>query len=153
MIISYSWTTLAMLARRKCVTRRDWSEKQIALAKRISEKGDDVDAWSKSPRVHGVRVATVKILSVHAHQPLRELCPQDWEDEGFALLEALQPRSASQIWNGWHEDVALNPHASLTTVRFEFLSIELEGQRMLDVATEVYGEGWMKLAAAIPEAA
>jgi hypothetical protein len=56
-IISFAWTVPALIAGQKTVTRRVWSSGHAAKF----HAGDVVDAWDKSPRAHGRRVATIEI--------------------------------------------------------------------------------------------
>ncbi len=60
MIISFAWTTAALLEGRKTVTRREWTDKHAAKFK----PGDLVDAWDKSPRFKGKKVAVIRIVAI-----------------------------------------------------------------------------------------
>lgn len=60
MIISFAWTTAALLSGQKSVTRRDWQQKYAAQFR----PGDLVDAWDRLPRAHGKKVATIRITAV-----------------------------------------------------------------------------------------
>lgn len=87
MIISFAWTTPALLAGAKTVTRREWS---ASHAQRFSV-GRLVDAWDRSPRTgKGRKVATIRIT----REPRRESTASfgdrrsDWDREGFSWLAA-----------------------------------------------------------------
>lgn len=83
MIVSFAWTTPALIAGRKTVTRRDWTPQHAAKF----HTGQVVDAWDKSPRFGGKPVATIQIISV-THEPMRMMPDSDYEAEGFAYLHA-----------------------------------------------------------------
>jgi len=56
-IISFAWTTNALLSGRKSVTRRTWKDCRI-------QPGELVQAYDKSPRFRGHPVAIIRVLSV-----------------------------------------------------------------------------------------
>lgn len=78
-IISFSYTTPALLAGRKSVTRREWSDKYAAGF----HKGDLIQAYNRSPRNGGERVAYIELTQ----DPYRELTwdmpDEDYDREGF----------------------------------------------------------------------
>ena len=81
--ISFAYTTPALLAGQKTVTRRDWDP---GYANRF-ERGELVNAYNRSPRHHGEKAATLRIESVIYEA--NALAPaSDYEAEGFAFLEA-----------------------------------------------------------------
>lgn len=90
MIVSFAWTTPALLAGAKTVTRRDWTPQHAAHFHR----GDVVDAWSKSPRAHGEKVARILITRDPWVQMSNAVKPDDWTREGFEWF----------AWNGTPED-------------------------------------------------
>lgn len=53
MIISFAWTTPAVVMREKCVTRRDWAAKTIQQFEHAAMTVALVEAWDKSPRFGG----------------------------------------------------------------------------------------------------
>src|SRR4051812_48441921 len=81
MIISFAWTTPPLLAGRKTMTWRDWDDD---FASRF-HPGQLVDAYNRSPRNHGEKVATIRIVSVTKMSP-SDLSDDDWEAEGLAYL-------------------------------------------------------------------
>jgi hypothetical protein len=56
-IISFAWTTPALLAGSKCVTRREWDKKYAESF----EAGEYVQAFDKSPRAGGKCVAIIEL--------------------------------------------------------------------------------------------
>lgn len=90
MIISFAWTTPALLAGAKTVTRRAWMP--VTAAK--FHVGDVVDAWNQTPRVNSARrgiriarqVATIRITRDPWVQNTREVGPDDYRREGFEWL-------------------------------------------------------------------
>ena len=123
MIIAFAKTTPALLAGAKTVTRRDWKASHAAKFK----PGMLVDAYDKSPRHGGKKVATIRIVSVCRTNAVPA---SDWEGEGFAWLEGNPPslralreddcwwRAVWAYWNG-------PEHPLLYVVRFE---VEPEGR-------------------------
>lgn len=82
-IISFAWTTPQLLRGEKTVTRRDWSDKYA----RQFRAGDLVQAYDKSPRAGGKRVATIEIKEkrLEGLEALRDPVygPQEMINEGF----------------------------------------------------------------------
>ncbi|WP_017851985.1 hypothetical protein ACO1KB_19060 [Leptospira interrogans serovar Szwajizak] len=81
-IISFGYTTAPLLAKRKCVTRRDWKD-QYALSFRPNEI---VQAYDKQARFGGKKIGEIKIVSVLNEHP-NKMPDSDYEDEGFAWLD------------------------------------------------------------------
>lgn len=92
-IISFAWTTPALLAGAKTVTRRDWKANWAAQFL----NGDIVFAYNRSQHLHGTPVARLR-LTQHATWEADARAPDsDYEAEGFAFLEAhpdLLPKAA-----------------------------------------------------------
>lgn len=59
-IISFAWTTPALLAGRKTCTRRDWTYGYAANF----ALGEEVAAYDRSPRAFGQRVATIRLTAL-----------------------------------------------------------------------------------------
>lgn len=81
-IISFAWTTPALVAGQKTVTRREWDDD---YAKRW-KPGEIALAYNRSPRAHGEAVARLKIISV-THEDDFLAPSSDYEAEGFAWLK------------------------------------------------------------------
>lgn len=122
MIISFGHTTPALLAGRKTVTRRDWSDRQFEIIHRYWQQGLALDAWSASPRNRAADPKAVGKI-VMTHEPVREssdVAPEsDYEAEGFVYLTeagllvfGLTPEA---LWRKWHDEPRV-----MTTVRFSF---------------------------------
>ena len=56
-IISFGWTSDALVAGAKTVTRRDWKDRFVNQW----SKGDQAQAWDKSPRAGGKRIGTIEL--------------------------------------------------------------------------------------------
>ena len=84
MIISFAYTTPALLEGQKTVTRRDWKDEHAAKFR----PGVLVDAYDRTPRRRGRKVATIRILSV-TREPDAAMPDSDYEAEGFAYLHQL----------------------------------------------------------------
>ena len=81
MIISFAWTTEALLSGMKTVTRRDWTDD---YAKRFAA-GMLVDAYNKLPRAGGRKVATIRITKDPYKQLLSDMPDAHFEREGGTL--------------------------------------------------------------------
>jgi len=83
-IVSFAWTTEALLAGLKTVTRRFWKDSHA----RRFHKGDLVQAWNKSPwctRWEGPRprkVATIHLTADPFKQSLYLITDEDERKEG-----------------------------------------------------------------------
>lgn len=124
MIISFGWTTPALLAGQKTVTRRDWAPSHAAKF----HAGMVVDAWNTSPRnVKGNprKVATIR-LTADPYLEATNLVPrEDWDAEGFEYLtkKGLRVDGLDPIiwWDLWH----LAP-TEVYVVRFELVELLAE---------------------------
>lgn len=111
MHISFGWTSPAVKARRKTVTRRSWKDSH---AKKFYP-GDMVKAYDKDPRYGGVCFGLIRIKSLHK-APIADMPDSDYEAEGFAYL---------------HE----NPHLIPKSIPFDVSS---EGFRVWRESGETY---------------
>ena len=82
-IISYAWTTPAVVARRKTRTRRSWSP---SYADKFRENSI-CQAYDKGPRVGGKLIDYILIVRKPWIQNTRDLSEEDYELEGFACLD------------------------------------------------------------------
>ncbi len=83
MIISFAWTTPALLAGAKTMTRREWSAAHAAKFR----AGQLVDAWDHVPRVKGARkVGTIRITRDPWQQRTGLMTEDDFRREGIAWL-------------------------------------------------------------------
>lgn len=76
-IISFAWTTQALLDGKKTVTRRTWDG---SYAERF-QKGDVVSAYNKSPRNDGKKVAEIIITDIYKEW-LSDMPESDLKEEG-----------------------------------------------------------------------
>ncbi len=134
-IISFGWTTPALLAGAKTCTRRDWKPRYAASFR----PGEICTAYDRNPRVHGRPVGRIEIESVsEEREPMRDAPLADYAHEGFEWfdqhyeerLEALPklvvglhlagPDIPSMI-DLWHEWVESGQ--ALYVVRFKLLEV------------------------------
>jgi hypothetical protein len=125
MIISFARTTEALKARRKSVTRREWTDRHASMF----NVGDLVQAWSASPRAGGERIGTIRITS-KTKEPTRLIPDGDWEAEGFAYMAERGINvgvdlSCEQLWKAWRAD----PEKVTHVIRFDVIEIYDAGQR------------------------
>jgi hypothetical protein len=130
MILSFAWTTPAVVLGKKDTTRRDWSPKTIAMARKIMAQGGTFDAWDKSPRFGGKPIGTVRILELIENEDSKMLAESEWEREGFHVLQALNARigkrGAIEVWQFWKHD----NETPQTVLRFEVLSLNAYGNAL-----------------------
>ena len=81
MIVSFSHTSAALRAGAKSATRRDWKD---VHASRF-HVGDLVDAYDRSPRNHGHKIATIRVVSV-TREPFSAMPDSDYDAEGLRWL-------------------------------------------------------------------
>lgn len=126
MIISFAWTTPALLGGAKTVTRRSWSPKHAAQF----HAGDLVDAWDHSPRVRGSKkVGVIRLTRDPWIQNSRELGEDDYAREGFAFLDAHPDteghklaRFSGHTWRDAFEEWRQNAE-DCYVVEFEFVEV------------------------------
>lgn len=133
-IISFDWTTPALLAGRKTCTRRDWS---VSYASRF--KQDEVcQAWDHLPRTRkGRKVGDIRLTVTPYLESLAEMPDEDFEAEGFAFFEEyphLLPAKAGPMalsfewWRHWHGSI------SMVVVRFKLEDIVKDVLQELEAA-------------------
>jgi hypothetical protein len=81
-IISFAWTSPALLAGRKSRTRRAWNDKYAARFK----PGDMLQAYDRSPRFKGKPIAIIEVLNIN-YENIQTMTDEDYEREGFAYFE------------------------------------------------------------------
>jgi hypothetical protein len=77
-IISFAWTTTALLEGKKTVTRRDWKDRYA----RTFHKCDIEQAYDKNPRCGGKKVAEIMLTAEPYRQWLHEVTDEDEIKEG-----------------------------------------------------------------------
>jgi hypothetical protein len=99
-IVSFAWTSPALLAGEKSRTRRKWADKHAAQFR----PGDKVQAWDRSPRFKGKLIAVIEILGIK-YEDIRLMPDSDFILEGFAYFEKRGlmirgriPRTAFEEW-------------------------------------------------------
>lgn len=119
-IISFAWTTPALLARHKTCTRRDWNKE---YAKRFM-RGELAQAYNNSPRIGGKPVGIIMLTQSPYPEWSNDIPASDWKAEGFeylteigATVHGLTPR---QVWDDWKQ----RPRV-LWVVRFELREVKI----------------------------
>mgnify|MGYP001559832082 CR=1 FL=1 len=107
--LSFGWTVPALLAGRKTRTTRAWSA-PYAMLFRV---GETIDAWDRSPKYDGRRVARLRVTRDSYPQNTRHMPDDAYEREGFAFLDeqgwrplpmALAPGTApDRMWRALFE--------------------------------------------------
>lgn len=129
-IISFAWTTGALLAGRKTATCRGWDER---YARRF-RAGDLVAAYDRSPRFKGKQVATIRLTHDATIGPWKHILTDPYEQEGFAWYDeqiaAGNADAARAVKRGldigdttlW-EWLDLQPNWGECVVRFELVEV------------------------------
>lgn len=101
MIISFAWTTTALLFGRKTRTRREWDDDYAARFR----LGDTHDAYDRSPRIGGHKIGEVMISGRPFKQNTSEMVEQDFEWEGLGwmheqglLIRGIEPMAFFNQW-------------------------------------------------------
>lgn len=82
-ILSYAYTTEALLAGVKFRTRRRWSRRYA-----LSFHGAEVEqAWNRSPRVGGFYLGDVQLTADPFEQRTGQMTEEDYSIEGLAWME------------------------------------------------------------------
>jgi len=120
MIISFAWTTPALLAGVKTVTRRGWT---LEYGGRF-HAGDLVDAWNRSPRTGRFKgahkVATIRLTTDPHVEALGRMTEDDYRREGFEWLRANGFKATvDRIVADW----TTNPNRAVWVVAFEVVEI------------------------------
>lgn len=117
MIISFAWTTPALLAGVKTMTRRDWDP---GYARRF-KSGMLVDAYDRSPRARGKKVATIRITRDPYLELVRDsLTPEVYEREGFNWLYLHGHKATvDRIVEAWETD----PDLKEWVIEFELVDV------------------------------
>jgi len=79
--IAFVWTSCALLAGRKTVTRREWDPEYAAGFK----AGDLVAAYDRQPRYGGKQIATIRLTADPVYEPMAAMPDSDYEGEGHAF--------------------------------------------------------------------
>lgn len=120
LIISFSWTTQALRARAKCVTRRNWIRSHAEKFR----AGMLVQAWSAAPHHRGEKIGVIELTHDPAPQDSRLANDQDWIDEGFAWYARhgtpIEKQRATDIWRQWHHPSTAR---DLYVVRFNIVEL------------------------------
>ncbi len=120
-IISFAWTTDALLAGAKTCTRREWTDD---FAKRF-HAGDLVAAYNRNPRNGGKQIATIRLTRDPYPEFLADAPEDDYAAEGLAWMERqglLVPVGGKRIvpsrfWELWKWNNPL-----VWVVRFELVT-------------------------------
>jgi len=82
-IISFAWTTPALVDGRKTVTRRDWNPGYLRRWQQAWDRGDYVhQAWNASPRAGGRQVGWITLTHRPYLERLADMPAADLDAEG-----------------------------------------------------------------------
>ena len=116
--ISFAWTTDALLAGVKTVTRREWDDRYA----RSFRRGDLVAAYDKSPRAHGKQVATIELTSNSYQEHVGEAGQSEYYAEGLGWMEEqgklVQGLAPLEFWQEWQDENPL-----VWVIRFKLVAV------------------------------
>ncbi|MEW6062537.1 MAG: hypothetical protein AB1600_11420 [Bacteroidota bacterium] len=120
-IISFAYTTPAVIAFEKNVTRRDW-QLRTALA---YNKGDIVQAWDTSPRFGGKKFGLIQLTEKPYEEQTCNAPIQDRKGEGFEFLHKhgiliAGKYDALDLWKAW----MMMKDVTKWVVRFEVVDLD-----------------------------
>ena len=125
--ISFAWTTPALVAGHKRVTRRAWKDGYA----RSFRAGDEVAAYDKQPRFGGKQVGVIRLVAAPYQESTARAPAEDYEAEGFPFLEErdllVDGVTPAALWRAWQ----VYPR-TLWVVRFQLLELTEEGVRQRD---------------------
>lgn len=136
-IISFAWTTSALLSGAKTCTRRAWPPTYAACF----HKGDLVAAYDRSPRYRGKQVAVIRLTENPYRQNTADAPDTDFEAEGLAWMEEqgilIRKHVPRVFWRAWKL-----AKETVYVVRFELLrpSLGAGGLVFDDGGGEVVGD-------------
>lgn len=93
--ISFSWTTPAIRARHKSVTRRDWKDSYA----RTFKEGEIIIATDRQPRFGGKEIGKIRLTHAPYQESEFDMPDEDYEGEGFAFLDE-HPEFKPKRWQG-----------------------------------------------------
>ena len=120
--ISFAWTTAAVQARCKDVTRREWNDDYAARF----NKGEVIGALDKTFRAGGKQFGAIRLLEKPYKESEANMPDRDYHGEGFGFLDAF-PRFKPALWAQtdlrakFEQDRAYGD--TFWVVRFEILEI------------------------------
>ncbi len=137
-IISFAYTTAAVIALIKNCTRRDWAAEYAAQFR----GGELLKAYDRSPRFRGTHVGDVRLTCRPKYEPMAHMPDEDYVNEGFEFLYSHPEFLPKTIfghkatrddfsWEGF--DRWRHNGESMWTVRFEIVQILPTASQLLSV--------------------
>lgn len=121
MIISFAWTTPAIVALQKRCTRRDWNDDYAARF----HAGSVLAGYDRNPRFKGKQICVVKLTQKPYRERYCDVPDSDWQAEGFEYLTSIGARvhgfTPRELWDQWKADPAV-----CYVVRFEIVRLTVE---------------------------
>ena len=125
--ISFAWTTDALKAGAKNVTRRHW---QDSWASRRWKKGDYAVAYDRNPAWGGTQIALIRLTETPYKESTADIPDDDWKGEGFAYMQQhrqlVNGVTPQEFWDKWKREPE-----EMWVIRFEVVEVitsELDGQ-------------------------
>lgn len=124
-MISFAWTSPALVMGAKTCTRRNWKARHAARY----HAGELVAGYDRQPLYQGHQLAVIRLTV----DPLftGELPDADWRHEGFEWLSqrgfTVNGLTPQNLWDLWRTEM---PEAWV--IRFELVELTREGQLLKD---------------------
>lgn len=115
MTISFAWTSPALIAGKKTVTRRDWKPQHA----RKFRRGDKVTAYNKSPRNGGKPIAILELTADPYLERTTKMTLESYQREGLTWLHERGIHVPEDLWfERWRDRDEL-----VFVVEFELLEV------------------------------
>ena len=118
-IISFAWTTPALVHGQKTVTRRNWDD-GYAMS---FHAGEAVAAYDRDPRHGGKHVAIIRLTRNPYRESTLEMPASDYRAEGFEWSQErgfkVHGETPEEFWERWHTP----PGEDLWVVRFQLVTV------------------------------
>lgn len=115
-IISFAWTTPALIAGFKTCTRREWMQRYAEGWR----KGTIATAYDRNPRFKGKPVGHIELTQDVYLERTCDIPDADYEAEGFGYMERnnilIRGKKPREFWDAWREGPG-----ELWVVRFRLL--------------------------------
>lgn len=125
MIVSFAWTTPALLRGEKTATSREWSDRYLEQWQNAYARGDRRhQAWDKSPRAGGKQVGWITLTKPPIRKRLRDFTDEEVYAEAlYGGRDGPRITTITQMLV-WMEAVGIDPDGVVTLLRFTFTPLD-----------------------------
>ena len=130
-VISFAWTTAALVAGQKSRTRRDW---RPSYAERF-HVGQEIAAYDRSRRNGGTQIGTIRLTADPVRERMSDMPDLDYWREGFAWIDKHPEFAPKKIfgepagpdaftWDEFLKMRSIDRDETLWVVEFEIVEIK-----------------------------